>query len=226
MAYNISDMKSIFKLSRTLKDDLRESFLVKKAPKYFGIFLLLGSGSLLAEGNLYRYTGEKGLVIDDHVPPEYVPKGYEVLNSQGFVIDTVLPALSAEEKAAMSEQALIKQEAKVQAASDAKLLERYSDSGDAVLARDRQTGALETMIVIVEGTIKKLKQEEQKELERAAANERRGAEVPEAVLMNLDSVRKQIRDAEQQVENQKQEQSRIRSEFDDTIARLKTLTGS
>lgn len=84
---------------------------------------------------------------------------------------------------------------------------------------------LSSMIVIVQGSIKKLKKEEQKELSRAAESERQGKEVALDVVDSLVRVRQQIRDAEQQVENQKLEQVQLRQQFDVTIGRLKEITG-
>ena len=192
--------------------------------------LATGLVHAIESGKLYRYIGSNNeMVIDDHIPPEYIQKGYAILNSQGFVIEKVAPVMSKEERTKLTGEARSK--AKFEAeqqeieGENKRLLLRYSDSEDAVLARDRQLGALETMIVIVQGSIKKLKKEEQKELESAAASERRGEEVAPIVLESLQRVRQQIRDAEQQVQNQRIEQQQLRQQFEVTIGRLKEITG-
>jgi len=47
----------------------------------------------------YRYTDENGIsTIGATIPPEYVKYGYEVLNSMGLVVRSVLPELTDEEK--------------------------------------------------------------------------------------------------------------------------------
>jgi hypothetical protein len=60
---------------------------------------------------------------------------------------------------------------------------------------------------------------------RFAESERQGKEVALDVVDSLVRVRQQIRDAEQQVENQKLEQVQLRQQFDVTIGRLKEITG-
>ena len=62
----------------------------------------LSFGAQAAPGGaveLYRYVNDKGVVVLDRqgVPPQYIGKGYQVLNDQGRVIRTVPPAPTAEE---------------------------------------------------------------------------------------------------------------------------------
>ena len=52
-----------------------------------GLLLPLISGA----AEVYRYTNEKGLPVLDRqgVPPQFIGKGYEVLNEQGRVIKVI-----------------------------------------------------------------------------------------------------------------------------------------
>lgn len=184
---------------------------------------LFAEGSFAA-GEMYRYEGENGeVVIEDHIPPEFVHKGYTILNKSGFVIEKIEPTLSKEDVEGLSEVRRAEEEKKEQAKRDAWLLERYSDAGDAILARDRQLGAIETLIIVAQSNINKLKQDEKKELTLAAAAERDGKEVPADVLSSLESIRAQIRSAELQTEKQKQEKIKINQKFDAIIQRLTEL---
>lgn len=182
----------------------------------------------LAVGELYRYKGVNGeTVIDDHIPPEFVSKGYTILSSTGMVIETVAPALTGEEKAKAMEEERKKMELeevkRKRKEEDEWLLQRFSDAGDAVRARDRQLGSLETLIVVAQSNIKKLKKDEAKELSYAAAAERSGKEVPQDVLDNLKSIREQIRAAETQIETQRDEQEKIKYKYEGMIQRLKEI---
>ena len=53
-----------------------------------------------AQAKLYRYINEQGnVVIDYTIPADYVSKGYEILNSNGQVIDKIEPEATGEELA-------------------------------------------------------------------------------------------------------------------------------
>jgi DNA repair exonuclease SbcCD ATPase subunit len=181
-----------------------------------------------AAGELYRYKGANGeVVIDDYIPPEFIPKGYTILSSTGMIIETVEPAMTDEEKAQMSAQKRkeleLEEARKKQEQQDAWLLERFSDAGDAVRARDRQLGTLETLIVVAQGNIKKLKKDESTELGYAAQAERSGNQVGQDVLDNLKSIRDQIKAAEHQIEVQRAEQDAIKAEYQAMITRLEEI---
>ena len=61
------------------------------------LLALLGASTVQAE--LYRYVSQHGVVVLDSqgVPPEYVGRGYEVLDQDGRVLRVVPPAPTAEE---------------------------------------------------------------------------------------------------------------------------------
>lgn len=177
-----------------------------------------------ADDVMYRYIGEQGeTVIDHYIPPEFVDKGYSILNKSGMVIETVAPAMTEEEKALMSEQQKEEEAKKQRAKADAWLLERYSDARDAIRARDRQIGALETMIVVAQSNINKLKDNEVRELGYAAEAERQGREVPKDVLDSIESIRDQLRTIDQQVAYQRSEQEKIKLSFQSIILRMQEL---
>lgn len=188
------------------------------------ILLCIGVLTSLHANNLYRYKGENGeVVIDDRIPPEFISKGYEVLNSSGFVIETIEPELTPEQRANQSEKERLKEKEREQREKDEWLLDRFSDASDAVRARDRQLTTLDTLIIIAEGNIKKLKRDEEKELAYAASAERAGREVPEDVMENIERIREQIQAAEKQIEEKKQEQEEIRKKYQVMIDRLKEI---
>ena len=55
--------------------------------------------------NLYKYKDDQGREITgSRVPAEFVKNGYQVLNERGQVIEVVQRTLTAEERAAQSEQ--------------------------------------------------------------------------------------------------------------------------
>lgn len=60
---------------------------------------LLAQAADAPEARLYRYVDSRGVTVIDTqgVPPDYVAKGYEVLNGRGRVIQVVPPAPTAEQ---------------------------------------------------------------------------------------------------------------------------------
>ena len=79
---------------------------------------------------MYRYKDDQGrTVMSATVPPEIVPKGYDVLNAQGRIIETVAPALTAEQIRARDEaierEKREEEERKAQELADQKLLKQY-----------------------------------------------------------------------------------------------------
>lgn len=79
---------------------------------------------------LYRYVDDKGTTVLSRqgVPPEYIGRGYEVLNDQGRVIQVIAPAPSPEEmKRILADKA--------RASSDTQLLRLYSTPEDVERAR-------------------------------------------------------------------------------------------
>jgi len=198
---------------------IRKYFYFTKQISFLAMCLFAEAS--FAADQMYRYEGANGeMVIEDHIPPEFVHKGYAIINKSGFVIEKVEPTLSKDDVAGLSEARQAEELKKEQAKRDAWLLERYSDAGDAILARDRQLGSLETLIIVAQININKLKKDENKELTLAAEAERQGKEIPPDVISSLESIRAQIRTAELQVENQKQEQTKINEKFGKIIDRL------
>ena len=56
--------------------------------------------STAGAAELYRYINDKGVtVLDRSVPPQYVGRGYEVLDKDGRVKQVIPAALSPEERA-------------------------------------------------------------------------------------------------------------------------------
>src|SRR5690606_13512113 len=99
----------------------------------FGLLLpVLGHAA-----ELHRYVDDKGVTVLSRqgVPPEFIAKGYEVLNDQGRVVKVVPPAPSAEEMKRLVAD-------KARARSDAQLLRLYTSPDDVDRARERKLNEL------------------------------------------------------------------------------------
>lgn len=152
----------------------------------------------------FRYKDENGiLIINTHIPPDFVAQGYEVITSTGQVLKVVPPAPTEEELAARAEQKKKEEEAARQAAAQAEVDERlmklYSHPDDAQRALERKLAELDYQISRKKGQSLILKNKMEKEEKRAAERERSGRTVREETLQEIDKLKRQINDFSTQV---------------------------
>ncbi|KPA89953.1 MULTISPECIES: hypothetical protein [Pseudomonas] len=152
------------------------------------LFLALALGAPFAvqadEVLFYRYVDDKGVTVLDRqgVPPEYVGKGYQVLNQQGRVVQTVAPALTPEQQQR-------KQAEKAQADANAQLLQRYSSVEDVDKAQARRLAELDALIANVQNNLQALLAQQAGLQGQAAEQERAGKEVAPELLAQLGGLR-------------------------------------
>lgn len=112
-----------------------------------GFFVLSLMSSAVFAAKFYRFEVDGRMVMKDSVPPEYALLGYEVLNSRGYVIETVDPAPTAEELAIIIAEKAIDdarlERIKLLTERDQSLLKIYSRPLDVERARNRKISALE-----------------------------------------------------------------------------------
>ena len=162
--------------------------------------LLLGLlASTAAQAELYRYVDDKGVVVLDRhgVPPQFIGRGYEVLNDQGRVTHVVPPAPTAQER-----QLLL--EAKARAETDAQLLRLYASVADVERAKARRLSELDSIIGITRGNLQSLRTQQANLQSQAANHERAGRKVPEQLLVQIDNLAKEQASLKRDVERYKQ----------------------
>ncbi|WP_420825753.1 DUF4124 domain-containing protein [Pseudomonas typographi] len=169
---------------------------------------------------LYRYVDNRGVTVLDTqgVPPEYISKGYQVLNPQGRVIQTVPPAPSADEiKQRQAQQA--------QAQTDHDLLQRYSSLADLDREKARRLAEFDTQVGLANNNLLVLKQQQDFLQGQAADIERNGQPVPPTLVQQIDDVRRQQADVSQQIDELRQSKQGLAAQYDQQRARLQTLLG-
>lgn len=166
----------------------------------------------------YRYIDARGVTVLDRqgVPPEYVGKGYEVLNAQGRVIRTVPPALTAE-------QARQAQAEKAQADADAQLLSLYSSPEDVDRALARKLAEVDALIGMAQGNVQSLASQQRNLQGQAADHERAGHPVPQALVDQLDDLRDQQQDLNVQIQRYQEVRRQTEAEFAQDRARVVKL---
>lgn len=183
--------------------------------------LLAGSDVFAAGGKLYRYTTDKGVpAVDDHVPPEFVKNGYEVLSPDGRVLETVPRQLTGEEGA---RKRATEAEAKRLQEWDKNLLLRYSSTDDIAAARDRAMREIEIRLSILRSNLTSAKSQVEREQEKAADIERRGGAVPEAISANIDKLKVEVAGIEDSISERLKDKETTRASYQRDIDRFKTL---
>ncbi len=177
---------------------------------------------------LYRYVNNDGVtVINYSIPPEFVHKGYEILNSDGSVHQVVPRSLTEEELADQSGEAyqarVAAEEAERLQKWDESLLLRYSSIEDIEAARDRALSELRIRISILRSNVRSLKSQVESNQERAADAERRGATVPVELVAAIDGLRSEITETERAITERTREMEVVRQGYQRDIDRFALL---
>lgn len=191
------------------------------------VFMLLMVDANAAQ--YYRYKDNTGsTVMSLTIPPEYVAKGYEILNDKGRVVQRVAPALTAEQIAARDaalERQRQEEEARlIRAEKDAELRQLYSSPDDAVRVMERQAGELLVVMQIESGKIEFSQKEIVSLEEKAAELERKGRSVPEKITQQIARLNSEIKNSGLEIEEREEDLERVLLEFDEVIRRLETIT--
>jgi len=193
-----------------------------------GVCLAVSAFAVQSAEYLYRYVNDQGVtVINYSIPPEYVHKGYEILNADGSVHKVVPRSLSEEELANQSTQAYqdrieAEEESRLRK-WDESLMLRYSSIEDIEAARDRALSELRIRISILKGNIRSLESQVENNQRRAADIERRGGTVTVELIAAIDGLRSEIAEAERAVVERQKEVTVVEEGFQRDIDRFALL---
>jgi hypothetical protein len=193
--------------------------------------LLAGSlAAMPAQAQFKCWTNNEGVrECGDRVPPEYAQEGHEVIK-QGFVIDEKERAKTPEEleedQRIRAEEAAAKRAEQERIRQDRILLSTFTSVEDIERVRDDRIRALDATISVTKARTEKIRQDLDKRVATAAAEERAGKEPNEALQKDIDSLRRQLADNESFIEEKHREQEEIRVEYAAHAARFEELKGS
>ncbi len=195
--------------------------MVKPGAIRFTLLFNLLLPALAGATELYRYVDAKGVTVLDRlgVPPEYISKGYEVLNDQGRVVKVVPPAPSVEE---MRRQLADK----AQASSDAQLLRLYSTVDDVDRAKARKLAELDGVISAAHGNLQSLRTQQANLQSQAADRERAGQQVPEHLVAQIDNLKAEQAGLQKDVQRYQDGRKQAEASFTADRARLLELIGA
>ncbi|MGF2735393.1 DUF4124 domain-containing protein [Marinobacter sp. DUT-1] len=194
---------------------------------YSSALLLVAAmgASLPANAQMYRYTDAQGqVVISNTIPQEATKRGYDILGSNGRVVETVPPAPTEEEIAARKAEKKRQQERERQREQDELLLKRYSHPDQAVEAMHRKVREMNGLIQLKRGNIQVISSQLNNEQSRAADMERAGREIPPATLDKIRRLESQIEEIEQDIASQRQDIVELKQSYREDIQRLEVIT--
>ncbi|MGL4316304.1 MAG: DUF4124 domain-containing protein [Pseudomonas sp.] len=197
-------------------------------PVAFSLTLLAGIGPVIAAEpaktaqpvEYYRYVNDKGVTVIDRlgVPPEFIEKGYDVVNDQGRVVRVIAPAPSMAERQRMLAD-------KAQAKSDTQLLRIYTEVADVDRARDRKLAELDGVISVAQSNLSSLRTQQANLQATAAENERIGRAVPEHLLVQIDNLKAEQEGLQKDIQRYQKTRADAEAGFAADRARLEVLVG-
>ena len=175
------------------------------------------------------WTNNEGVrECGESVPPEFAQQSHEVIKQSGAVEETErakTPEELAVEKAKADAEAEIKHAEQEKVRQDGILLATFSTVEDIERVRDEQITALDATISVTKTRNAKIQQDLDKRIEAAAAEERAGKTPNEALLKDIESLRRQTENNQQFIEAKHKEQESIRQQYGAKILRFKELKG-
>lgn len=190
------------------------------------IILLLGS--LPAGAAIKCWTNSDGVrACGDKVPPEYSQQGYQELSKQGMVKEEQQRAKTNEELEAEAKQAALlaaeKREQQERAKQDGILLATFSSVQDIETARDGRLSAIDASIKLAEKRTETIQADLAKRIKSAADSERAGNAPNEALLQDIESLKRQIKENDEYIADKRSEHEQTSAEYAANIERFKKL---
>ena len=188
-------------------------------------------------GALFRYKDESGqTVMSASVPPEIVPKGYEVLSLSGRVLEVIPPALTPEQIKARDEaieQGKLEEERKrledekraQQLVDDKRLLKQYGEPDVVVSLMERRISEIDAVIKSRKASIESAKKLIIENEEQAAELQRNGKPIYKRIKDALEKSRDDIATSQSIILEREHAKTKLIAEFTKTIQRLEMLTG-
>jgi hypothetical protein len=173
-------------------------------------------------GVIQCWTNDEGVrECGSVIPPKYVKREHEVLDTQGNLIREVGAEKSPEERRAIIEQQRREEEERLrkeqQDKEDKALLDAYPSEKDIIFARDSKENSIQAALEVAENQVKffeKTLQEAEHALERK--------ENP-ALVKHIDNLKKQIIKFESIVQEKKKEKEDVHKEYQHYLDRYRDI---
>jgi hypothetical protein len=179
-------------------------------------------------GKLYRWVDADGSThYTDKIPPDQIERSHQELSGTGIRTLTVPRAKTDEEveeerkleRLRAEQQRLIDK----QQAADRVLLRTFRSEEDLIMARDGKLAAIDVMIKVTQGNIRRHQVKLSDLQHRAATREREGRTVTKVLLTNIDNTLRNINDAYANIERKEQGKNAIHQTFARDLKRFREL---
>ncbi|MDP2609772.1 MULTISPECIES: hypothetical protein [unclassified Oceanobacter] len=188
-------------------------------------------GSLLASevvaAKLYRFKVDGQTVLRDRIPAELVGQGYEVLGSNGMVLEVVAPAPTEEElvirRAREAAELQRQEQIAQQKEADINLLRLYEQPSDVERARLRKSEEVATYITLQERRQQALEEKLQVAQQQAERFTSKGYPVPEDIQDEVDEIVDVIADSQRDIRDRRAELGRITRDYAEQYERIRIL---
>jgi hypothetical protein len=195
----------------------------------FAVFVALGNATAVAQGmQLYRWVDEQGNVnYTDKIPASQAEKGHIELSDDGMRVRTIPPAKTAEqiqrerelERLRAQQQRLIDQ----QKAEDRVLLRTFRNSDDLIMVRDGKLSALDVMIQVTKGNVRRQQDWLTKLRAEAAELERAGEPVTDQLQGRIAAAERSLNQAMGTILERERQKQEIRETFARDLKRFQQL---
>jgi hypothetical protein len=201
------------------------------APVFLAFLLGLSPGPTLCAKNLYRWVDEHGnTFFADQISPEYSRYQRELLNRQGRIIKITEKAKNKEQLELENRLAELRKEEEklisLQKIHDNALLSTFRNKEDIAKALQEKMDVFATQKRVIEGSLKHLREQLEKQQKLAAAFERNGQKAPQRILDNISSIEQQIQQNNTAVSANLDKQRLVENEYNADMERFLFLTQS
>jgi hypothetical protein len=194
------------------------------------LILVVASMQPAMAANYYRYVDDNGKkVFTSSIPPEYVARGYEILNDRGLVIQVVPRAATPEEIAARdaAEVARRQQEvaANAQREADAALRLKYRSPDEIAKERDQTLAMVDVDLALARENLAFAELELAGPVQNLAAVAADGGEASAELLAEMENKQQVVERYTEQLARLEADRAQIVATAASNMQRLRELLG-
>ena len=162
------------------------------------------------------------------IPPEFSQKSHTEISDQGMVKEEHARAKTSEELAEDGRLAVIEAEKEkiieARRLKDTNLLNTYTKISEIEEIRDAKIAVIESRVTLTKKRSEKIQSDLDKRIQAAASAERAGKTPDEALLKDIESLRRQIKNNKSFLAERRSEQETVRNDYQADIDRFNLLT--